>query len=65
MAYLVVGNDDSSKIVKYKRTVSGSQLVNTTYIKFKRTIHTGEKIITIGGGGSARPETGQILPRGM
>jgi hypothetical protein len=65
MAYAVVGNDAATKLVKYKRAMIGSEGTVKSYIKFKRAVHTGEKIITVGGGtGSTRPETGQILPRG-
>jgi hypothetical protein len=63
MAYIPYPTS-SSQIVKYKRSITGNEMLSSSYMKYKRAVHTGEKVIVIGGGGSERPATGQIFPRG-
>ncbi|MFA5036903.1 MAG: hypothetical protein WC479_06980 [Candidatus Izemoplasmatales bacterium] len=64
MAYKVDGCDVASKLPKYQRGKVGSQHTAQSYIKIVRVINTGVRV-SGGGSGSVRPETGQILPRGM
>jgi hypothetical protein len=64
MAYKVDGCDTANKLPKYQRGKDGSQNTATSYIKITRIINTGFRV-SGGGSGSVRPETGQILPRGM
>jgi hypothetical protein len=64
MAYRCDGTDSANKLTKTKRNITGGvgfSLRGT--IKTKRIINTGVRV-SGGGGGSVRPATGQILPRG-
>jgi len=63
MAYKCDGADAAAKLPKFTRTVMLAEADHTEYVKFVRIINTGVRV-TGGGGGSARPAAGQILPRG-
>jgi len=63
MAYRCDGCDSASKMPKYKRSATGAELNPAYLIKTARVINTGVRV-SGGGGGSERPATGQILPRG-
>ena len=62
MAYKCDGSDAANKMPKYKRTKTGAGLNYSFLIQTVRIINTGVRIT--GGGGTVRPATGQILPRG-
>ncbi len=62
MAYKCDGCDSATKLAKLKRSFTGAEANHTGYIKYVRTLKTDVRTAT--GGGSVRPLTGQILPRG-
>ena len=61
MAYKCDGSDGASKLPKIARTVMLSEADHREYVKIVRIINIG---VRVSGGGSVRPLTGQILPRG-
>lgn len=62
MAYKCDGSDAAAKLPKVARTAMLAEADHLEYMKIVRIINTGVRVT--GGGGTVRPATGQILPRG-